>query len=182
MEFIHPVIGRGLQKTANFSSGMHKIAASPFVAANCHVWIFIKGCSVIFCQRIIIHCKMHWNKVQNDPNSSLVALVYKCFQFFRLTIAGGWTEISCILISPGFVAWVLTERHDLHIIIAVFLQIGDKDRCQFLIGVPVFLSFASFFPGAKMHFINVYWFVVACFAVFQPFAVAKFITAKSIGL
>ena len=66
--------------------------------------------------------------------------------------SGGWTEISCILISPGFVAWVLTERHDLHIIIAVFLQIGDKDRCQFLIGVPVFLSFAGCIYGTLRAF------------------------------
>ena len=41
VEFSQPVICGGLQEAAYLTSGMHKVAAAPFVASNCHVGVLV---------------------------------------------------------------------------------------------------------------------------------------------
>ena len=124
---------------------------------------------------------MHRNEIQNYADACLMALVYKGFQFFRLSVAGSWAEISGVLIAPGFIAGILAKRHDFYIVVAVFFQIGDEDWGKLFVGVPVFLSFSPFFPGAEMHLVDVDWLVMAYLAAFLPFGIFEFVAAKGIG-
>ena len=48
MKYTEPVVCRVLKKTADFSPGMHKIAASPFTLSHCRIRIFIETGTVKF--------------------------------------------------------------------------------------------------------------------------------------
>ena len=79
MELTHPIVGTGLKEASCLAAGVHEIAASPFTDTYGRVWIFIKGCSVIICQTIGIHCKVDRNKVHQNTNPMFMAGIHKGF-------------------------------------------------------------------------------------------------------
>ena len=86
MKFLQPVIRRRLQETAHLSPGMHEITASPLTFSYCSIWVLIQTCSVKFLQAIIIHRKMHRNKIHNHSDSCLMAFINQLFQLIRCPI------------------------------------------------------------------------------------------------
>ena len=79
MELTHPIVGTGLKEASCLTAGVHEIAASPFTDTYGRVWIFIKGCSVIICQTIGIHCKVDRNKVHQNTDPMFMAGIHKGF-------------------------------------------------------------------------------------------------------
>ena len=63
--------------------------------------------------------------------------IHHPLQVVSRPIAGCGAEKAGLLIAPGFVAGMLPQRHQLHIIVTVLLQIGDQLLRQLIVAVPV---------------------------------------------
>ena len=156
MILCQPVRCRRLQEASHFSSGMHEIAASPLAVSHVLIRILIQSRTVIIPQRISIHRKMHRHKIHQHTDFMLVTGIDKVPQIIRCSITGSRCKKSGILIAPGFIAGMLAQRHQFHIIVAIFIQIWDQQICHLAISVPsgrIFIVFLS--PGTKMNLINI---------------------------
>ena len=136
MKFFYPVVCRRLQEAPYFSTGMHKVAASPFADTYGRMRILVQSCPVILSQTIAVQCKMYRYKVHDHANAILMTAVNKIFQLIRSAVSGSGAEKACGLITPGFIAGIFVQRHDLQIIVAVVFYIGNQDFCHFFIGIP----------------------------------------------
>ena len=169
MKFLQPVSCTGLQEALHFSSRMIKIFASPFAVAHIYVGIFIQGSPVIISQSVVIHGKMHRNKVKDDTDVVLMGIINQIFQFVRATVAGGRTVKAGLLISPGIIAGMFRKGHEFYIIVAVVLNIGDKRPGDFGIGIPGSVFFGH--PGAQMDFIDIQCGISAVRSLCHPFGI-----------
>ena len=121
MKLCQPVIGRRLEKAPHLSPGMHEIAASPLTPSHILVRVLIQGRTVIIPQRIIIHRKMNWHKIHDNPDIMAVEKLYHMFQLLRRAVSGSRAEKPCYLISPGLIAGMLRKGQNFHIIVPLLL-------------------------------------------------------------
>ena len=156
---------------------MHEIPTPPLAVPHITVRIFVQRRAIILCQRIIVHRKMHRHKIQNDSNPVLMQQIHHPFQFIRRTISRRRAVKSGLLISPGLVTGMLPQRHHLHIVITVFLQIGNQFLRQLVIAIPILCLRPFFLPGSHMQFIDIKRSVFTAAPLFHPFPVMKSIAA-----
>ena len=93
----------------------------------------------------MINSKMYRYKIHDDTDVILMAGIDEFHQFFGSSVAGGRTEESGVLISPGFITWMFAERHNLNIIVIIFFQIRNQDIDHFHISIPVVCFFRRLF-------------------------------------
>ena len=173
MVFGQPVIGGGLQEAPYVSTGMHKVAASPFADTYGRMRILVQSCPVILSQTIAVQCKMYRYKVHDHANAILMTAVNKIFQLIRSAVSGSGAEKACGLITPGFIAGIFVQRHDLQIIVAVVFYIGNQDFCHFFIGIPGICFFGWLFKRTEMQFINIQRLLAAVRAGCHPFFIVE---------
>ena len=175
MEFLDPEIRRRLEEAADLATGMHKVAGAPLAETQSGICILIEGCAVIICKAVGIQSKVDRNVVHDHTDAILVALVNERLQLVRSAVPGGGTEEAGTLIAPGFVAGMLVQRHDLQIVIAVFLQVRNQNVCHFLIIVPGIRAVLRFPEGTQMHLKNIQRSILMVVAAAEPLVIIKLI-------
>ena len=168
VELCQPVVGGRLKEAPYFSAGVHEVAASPLALSYCGMRVLVQGCAVIICQCVVIHCEVYRHEVKDDADAVLVAGVNECFELVGCPISGGRAEKAGALISPGLVARIFCERHDLQIIIAVLLHVGDQDVCHLFVVIPCVRLVRGFAERAEMDFVNVKRFSAAIRSLPHP--------------
>ena len=116
---------------------------------------------------------MHGNKIHNHTYLILMTPFYKSFQLLRRSVSGGGAEKSRNLVSPGFIAGVLRQRHQLHIVVSLFFQVGDKALSQFFIIIPIFCFIGRPLPGTCMNLIDIHSLVPAYAPLLHPCLIIK---------
>ena len=155
MVFSEPVFRRRLQEASHFAPGMHEVPAAPLTVSHVIVRVFIERRAVVIGQRVSIHREMHRHKIQDHTNSLPVAGVHESPQLIRRPVPGCGTVESGSLIPPGFIARVLIQRHDLHIIVSVFLHVRDQDIRHLLIIIPGVRLLSRLLKRSEMYLIYV---------------------------
>ena len=72
MIFAKPVIGAGSKETTHLASGMHEVMTAPLADAYVGMGIFVESCAVIPGKAVVIHGKMHRDKVQDHADVCFV--------------------------------------------------------------------------------------------------------------
>ena len=136
MILIQPESAGGIQKACDIASRMVEVAAPPLTHVHRVIGVFIQLRPIVAGKRIVIGRKMDGHDVQDHADIRLMEPVHQLLQAIRRTIARGRAEKSGRLVPPGLVRRVFIERHELHRIEMIFLQIRDKEICNLLIPVP----------------------------------------------
>ena len=180
VKLLQPIESRRLEEAPNFPSGVHEVAAAPLAAAYSGVGVLVERSAVVIPQSIVVHRKVHRDKVHDNPNVVLVALVNEEPQLIGGSIAGGGAEKSGVLIPPGGITGVLSQGHQLNIVIAALLHIGDEPLGQLLIGVPVVGSVGFSLPRAQVHLVNVQGLLVPLSPAVHPCPVLERIAIQGV--
>ena len=179
VKFPQPVEGRRLQKAPHLSPGMDEVAAAPLAASRRRVGIFIKRGAVVVPQGVVVHRKVDRRKIQDHPDSALVAAVDKIPQPVGSAVSGRGAEKPGALVAPGGVAGVLGQGHKLQKVEAVFLKMGNQPPGQLLVGIPAapfFLRLSQ--PGTEMGLVDVHRPVKPRSPVRHPVPVLKIIPVQ----
>ena len=100
--------------------------------------------------------KMSRYPVQDHANIMLMKIVDHILKIFRRSITGGRCKISCHLITPGSVKWMLCDSHQFDVGVSHFLNIFCQLCCQFPIIIEsiLVLLMRMALPGTWMNLIN----------------------------
>ena len=115
---------------------MVEVAAPPLTHVHRVIRVFIQLRPIVAGKRVVICRKMDRYDVQDHADIRLMKPVHQLLQSIRCAIARGRTEKSGCLITPGLVRRIFIERHELHRIKMIFLQVRDQEICDLLIPVP----------------------------------------------
>ena len=170
---LQPVIGGGLEEAAHLRPGVHEIAAPPLALAHVGAGVGVQVRAVVMPQGVVVHGEMDGDKIHDDPDVFLMALVDEVHELRGGAVPGGGAEEPRVLITPGFVAGVFGQGHDLDVVVALFLQVGDELGAHFIVAVPVVHILGLAAPGAEMHFVNVQRAVLFIPALLEPALVAE---------
>ena len=116
---------------------------------------------------------MYGHEIQDDADVVPVAGVDKCLQLVCCPVSGSRAEKSGSLVSPGLVAGVFCERHDLQIIVAVLLQVGNQDIRHFFIVIPCIRLIGRLAEGTEVDLVDIQSFLETAGALFHPGGVVK---------
>ena len=155
MKLSEPVIGRRLQKTAHFPSGMNEIVAAPFTFADRAVRVLVQVRAIVFRQTVGVYGKVYRYKIHDRTDTGMMQFVNQHFQLCRRAVARGRSKKSGVLVAPGAVKRVLGQRQQLHMCVAVFLQIGNQLAGDFIVGVPAVCVVRIAHPRAEVHFVDI---------------------------
>ena len=98
----------------------------------------------------VLHC-MGVNHIQQYPDTHFMSLVHQVFQILRLTKPGGSCEEAGHLITKGTVIRMLHNGHQLHGIVACFLDSGQGVIRKLPVGADVTVLLSH----THMGFVNI---------------------------
>ena len=135
------------------------------------VCIFKQWLSVKISQSMCIFWKMCRYPVKNNTNIILMQIINHISKIFRRSITRSRCIISCHLITPGAIIWILRNSHQFHVCISHILYIFCDSLCKFTICIESFIfSSRMSHPRTHMHFINRHWvrFLIPLFSFLHP--------------
>ena len=170
--FPEPEQGVGLEEADRLAPGVVEQQRSPlrhFRAAG--ISVLVAGGAVELAQPRLVLGEMGGDPVQDYPDARLVQFIDEVPELVGRAVAGGRGVVADDLVAPGAVEGMFHYRHELHVRVAHFLQIGDQLAGN--LGVVQDAPVLSPAPGAQVHLVDVHGLALRHLFLpgFHPFAV-----------
>ena len=150
---LQPEAGGGVEEAAHLPPGVHEAAAAPGAVSHVGAGVLVQGGAVVVPQAVVVHGEVGGDKVQQDGQPRLVALVHQIFQVVRGAVPGGGAEKAGDLIPPGGVAGVLGQGEELQGVVPHLPGVGNQLLRQLPVGVPAAVRLPP--PGAQVELVDV---------------------------
>ena len=125
------------------------------------VFMLIDSSSIEIGKSMCILREMSRNPVEYNTDLVSVQVIHHIFEILCSTIPRSRCIISCYLISPGSVKWMLCNSHKFYMSISHLFDIGCQFMCEFTVIIKsriILILCRMFLPGTQMYFIDCHRF------------------------
>ena len=162
MAFLDPVQCVGDQEVLDFRTSVIVDLGSPVrMLTLSRVFMLIDSSSIEIGKSMCILREMSRNPVEYNTDLVSVQVIHHIFEILCSTIPGSRCIISCYLISPGSVKWMLCNSHKFYMSISHLFDIGRQFMCKFTVIIKsriILILCRMFLPRTQMYFIDCHRF------------------------
>ena len=183
VEFLDPEHRGGEQQVSRGDLAVIEYARAPFLVLHLErIGVFVQVRAVKLDQSAAVLREVRRNPVHDNAQTCLMRLVDQMHQILRSAVAAGSGKVADYLITPRTIERILSQRHELDVGVAHFLDIWHKLVRQLAVGVEV--AVLVHLPRAEVAFVDVDRIGIrqVFLAPVQPRGVVPFVTFDVVRL